>query len=75
MFADDTPETWTVPNDVPKMEASPEFRAVTNAAAEEAASVLSDPVKAMVFSTLIEPGVTESIVTLASVFSKVKMLF
>ena len=74
MFAAATPETWTVPNDVPKIEASPEFRAATNAAADDEASVLSEPVKAMVFSTLTEPGVTEVIVTLANVFSKLKML-
>ena len=74
MFAADTSETWTVPNDVPKIEVSPEFRAMTNAAADEEASALSDPVKAMVLSTLIEPGVTESMITLASVFSKLKML-
>lgn len=74
MFAADTPETWIVPNDVPKIDVSPAFRAVINAAAEVEASVLSDPVKAMVLATLTEPAVTESMVTLASVFSKLKML-
>lgn len=36
--------------------------------------MLSDPVKAMVFDTVMDPGVTESMVTLQSVFSKLKML-
>lgn len=74
VFAAVTPETSTVPKDVPKIEVSPEFSAVTKLAAAVEDSVLSDPVKAMEFATLIEPGVTESIVTLAGVFSNLKML-
>lgn len=69
-----TPDTVTAPNELPKTETSPLFRAVTNAAAAVEACVLSAPVKATVLVTLTDVATTESMVTFASAFSSLKIL-
>lgn len=69
-----TPDTVTVPNELPKTEVSPLFSAVTNAAAAAEACVLSAPVKATVLVTLTDVATTESMVTFASAFSSWKIL-
>jgi len=68
-FVLDTLETVTLPNEVPKIEVSPEVSAVTRASRASAAAVLSAPVKEMVSVTLTDDATTESMVTLASTSS------
>ena len=72
-FVLDTLETVTLPNEVPKIEESPEVSAVTRASRASVAAVLSAPVKEMVSVTLTEDATTESIVTLASTSSNFSM--
>ncbi len=72
-FVLDTLETVTLPNEVPKIEVSPEVSAVTRASRASVAAVLSAPVKEMVSATLTEDATTESIVTLASTSSNFSM--
>ena len=50
-----TPETLTDPNEVPKIEVSPEVRAVNRASRAEVAEALSAPVNEIVSSTFTEP--------------------
>ena len=72
-FVLDTLATVTLPNEVPKIEVSPEVSAVTRASRASAAAVLSAPVKEMVSVTLTDDATTESMVTLASTSSNFSM--
>ncbi len=72
-FVLDTLETVTVPKVVPKIDVSPELRAVTRESRAAAAAVLSEPVNAIVSSTLTDEATTESMVTLASTSRSLRM--